>query len=140
MNKNKSLFVDCLRRQLLASGTVLPAHAWLGATRAQAPAAKRPFWARSGVSSSRAALWIEAFRGRLCDRGWIIGRNISIEFGGKRLELLKETLPDLSRVMVLWNPTRCFFAAFLERDPEFCTAIGHPASVAGGQQLRCSIW
>ncbi len=30
--------------------------------------------------------------------------NISAELGGKRLELLKETVPKLSRVAVLWDP------------------------------------
>src|SRR5688500_2953684 len=30
--------------------------------------------------------------------------NIAAELAGKRLELLKETIPNLSRVAVLWNP------------------------------------
>jgi putative tryptophan/tyrosine transport system substrate-binding protein len=30
--------------------------------------------------------------------------SISVELAGKRLELLKETIPNLSRVAVLWNP------------------------------------
>jgi putative ABC transport system substrate-binding protein len=183
MNKNKYLHVARLRRRLLAAGAALPALAWIGATRAQAPAAMRRIGVISGVSSSRAAPWNEALRDGLRDRGWIEGRNISIEYrfaehqidrlpalaadlvrlnvevivasavidakaaqkattaipivvaapgdpvasglvnslarpggnvtgltqmspelGGKRLELLKDTLPKLSRVAVLWNP------------------------------------
>ena len=31
--------------------------------------------------------------------------NLAVELGGKRLELLKEAVPKLSRVAVLWSPT-----------------------------------
>ena len=31
--------------------------------------------------------------------------NIALELSPKRLDLLKETVPGLSRVAVLWNPT-----------------------------------
>jgi ABC-type uncharacterized transport system substrate-binding protein len=30
---------------------------------------------------------------------------LNVELGGKRVELLKETIPSLSRLFVLWNPT-----------------------------------
>jgi hypothetical protein len=104
MNKNKHLLVDGPRRRLLASGAALHELAGMGTARAQAPAAMRRIGMLSGVSSPRAAPWIEAFRDGLRDRGWIEGRNVSIEFGGKRLQLLRDALPKLNRVALMWNP------------------------------------
>ncbi len=171
------------RRTFLLAAAAWPALAWAGAVRAQAPAKVRRIGLLSSVSSSDAALWHQAFRLGLRDRGWVEGKNISFEYrytegnsdrfpefatdlvrlkvdvivastspaafaaqkaskvipivmaasgdpvaiglvaslarpggnitglsqmafelGGKRLELLKEMVPKLSRVAVLWNP------------------------------------
>jgi ABC-type uncharacterized transport system substrate-binding protein len=37
--------------------------------------------------------------------GNVTGLSGFVELGGKRLEILKETLPNLNRVAVFWNPT-----------------------------------
>ncbi len=173
------------RRKLLLAAAAWPALAWTGAVRAQAPAKVRRIGLLSSFSPSDTALWHQAFRQGLRDRGWVEGKNISIEYryaegssdrlpdlatelvrlkvdiivtavttdalvaknatraipivmaaasdpvatglveslarpggnitglsqmspqlAGKRLELLKEIVPKLSRVAVLWNPQR----------------------------------
>src|SRR4029453_13844022 len=47
--------------------------------------------------------------------GNLTGLSISLgeDFSGKWLELLKETVPKISRVAVLWNPTNPANAAYL---------------------------
>jgi putative ABC transport system substrate-binding protein len=37
--------------------------------------------------------------------GNVTGLSALVELGGKRLEILKDTLPNLNRVAVFWNPT-----------------------------------
>ena len=47
--------------------------------------------------------------------GNITGLTSTIEgFGGKRLELLKEVIPTLSQVAVLWNPENPTLLSYLE--------------------------
>jgi hypothetical protein len=65
---------------LLVAGALLPVLVGLDAARAQAPAAVRRIGMLAGVSLSRAAPWIEAFRDGLREREWIEGRNINIEY------------------------------------------------------------
>ena len=60
---------------------------------------------------------------------------IGTELAGKRLELLKETIPRLSRVAVLWNPGDATTAESRERKPTGCTRTGLAASFDGGKQL-----
>ncbi len=169
------------RKLVIALGA--GALAWAGAVRAQAPAKVRRIGLLEALSPSDAAHLHEAFRLGLRDRGWVEGKNISVEYrysegrndrlpglaadlvrlkpevivastgtaaravqkatkaipivmaapgnpvaiglvvslarpggnvtglsqitvelAGKRLELLKEMVPKLSRVAVLWNP------------------------------------
>ncbi len=171
------------RRALLRAAAAWPALAWAGAVRAQAPAKVPRIGLLSPWFPSDTALWYQAFRLGLRDRGWVEGKNISIDYryaegrsdrlsdlaanlvrlkvdvivvavtpdalaaqkatrtipivmasagdpvatglveslarpggnvtglsqlnqelAGKRLELLKEMVPKLSRVAVLWNP------------------------------------
>jgi hypothetical protein len=42
--------------------------------------------------------------GARCPSVWLDSPHISPDLGGKRLELLKDVVPGLSRVAVLWNP------------------------------------
>ena len=54
------------------------------------------------VSNPSQQVWLTAYRGL---GGNVTGlTNIHTELSGKRLELLKETIPKLSRVAVLWDP------------------------------------
>ena len=54
---------------------------------------------------------------------------------GKRLELLKETVPRLSRVAVLWNPQDgCKLCADLERKPTAGKRTGAATSFHGGRE------
>ena len=55
---------------------------------------------------------------------------------GKRLELLKETVPKLSRVAVLWNPQDPELCATMERKPTAGTRTGAATSFHGGKQRR----
>ncbi len=49
---------------------------------------------------------------------------LETELSGKRLELLKETLPNLSRVALLWNPTHPGQALALKDTQEAARALG----------------
>jgi putative ABC transport system substrate-binding protein len=55
---------------------------------------------------------------------------------GKRLELLKETIPKLSRVAVLRNPQSSGQRATMERKPTRSTTTGSATSFHGGKQRR----
>ena len=57
---------------------------------------------------------------------------IATVLAGKRLELLKETIPKLSRVAVLWNPQDSSSARVLERKPTASERIGPATSFHGG--------
>ena len=61
--------------------------------------------------------------------------NISAVLAGKRLELLKETVPKLSRVAVLWDPQDPG-APTMERKPTAGTRVGFATSFYGGKQRR----
>jgi putative ABC transport system substrate-binding protein len=56
--------------------------------------------------------------------------SLSPDVNGKRLELLKETVPTLSRVGVLWNP-RFRVPTQLERKPTRGAISGYPGSLHG---------
>ena len=62
--------------------------------------------------------------------------SIAAVLAGKRLELLKETVPKLSRVAVLWNPQDPGSAQSMERKPTGGTRTGSAASFHGGKQRR----
>jgi putative tryptophan/tyrosine transport system substrate-binding protein len=49
---------------------------------------------------------------------------IAFELGGKRLGLLKELIPTLSGVLVLWESSEQYFHTQLERAARPCTAAG----------------
>ena len=58
---------------------------------------------------------------------------------GKRLELLKETVPKLSRVAVLWDPQNRRLCAGMERKPTAGTRTGlqlHSMEVEQRRQIR----
>jgi putative ABC transport system substrate-binding protein len=55
---------------------------------------------------------------------------------GKRLELLKETIPKLSRVAVLWNPQDSSSAQSWKRKPTVSERTGATTSFHGGKQRR----
>ena len=61
---------------------------------------------------------------------------IAPELAGKRLELLKETIPKLSRVAVLWDPQNAGSDASMERKPTAGKRTGSAASFHGGKQRR----
>jgi len=58
-----------------------------------------------------------------------------VELAGKRLELLKEVIPKLCRVAVLWNPLSVSDIR-LERNPTTSTAARNPASFPGSAELQ----
>jgi ABC-type uncharacterized transport system substrate-binding protein len=62
--------------------------------------------------------------------------SIEAVLAGKRLELLKETLPKLSRVAVLWNPQGSQLCAAMERKPITGTGTRIATSFHGSEQLR----
>jgi putative tryptophan/tyrosine transport system substrate-binding protein len=51
------------------------------------------------------------------------------ELSGKRLELLKEAFPKVSRVAVLWKSRGSRLSTWFQRDPGGCPAIGASASI-----------
>jgi hypothetical protein len=68
------------RRAFFIAAAAWPALAWAGAARAQAPAKVPRLGLLSPFSPSATALWYQAFRRGLRDRGWVEGKNISIEY------------------------------------------------------------
>ncbi len=49
---------------------------------------------------------------------------VNVEFSGKRLQLLKEALPKVSRLAVLWNPLNPLNAAVLKETQSAAAALG----------------
>ena len=62
--------------------------------------------------------------------------NIAAVLAGKRLELLKETVPKLSRVAVLWNPQNPGSAQQWKESQLRGTRTGSATSFHGGKQRR----
>ena len=61
---------------------------------------------------------------------------ISTVLAGKRLELIKETVPKLSRVAVLWDPKAPTLCATMERKPTAGKRTGSAASFHRGEQRQ----
>jgi putative ABC transport system substrate-binding protein len=49
---------------------------------------------------------------------------LGLELSGKRLELLKEAVPEVSRIAVLWNPANLAVAPFLRETQATAQALG----------------
>jgi putative ABC transport system substrate-binding protein len=63
---------------------------------------------------------------------------ISPEISGKRLELLREVVPGLARVAVLWNPANPVSSHELERTERAARSLGialHPVGVSNAAEL-----
>jgi hypothetical protein len=56
------------------------------------------------------------------------------DLDGKRLELLKEAMPTLSRVAVLWNPPQPAHAPVLKALEDMAQAVGVPPAPRGRPQ------
>ncbi|MFQ5947009.1 MAG: ABC transporter substrate-binding protein [Anaerolineae bacterium] len=56
---------------------------------------------------------------------------IVAEIAGKQLELLKETVPGLSRLAVLWDPTQLFGQQFFKQAQVAAQALGVPLQSVG---------
>jgi putative tryptophan/tyrosine transport system substrate-binding protein len=56
--------------------------------------------------------------------GNVTGFTITAELEGKRLEILKEAVPGLSRVAVLWNPANPVVREFYQQTRSAATALG----------------
>src|SRR5262249_1705932 len=54
------------------------------------------------------------------------------DLNGKRLELLKEAIPALTRVAVLWNPPQPAHGPMLKALEDVAQALGLPAPSCGG--------
>jgi ABC-type uncharacterized transport system substrate-binding protein len=70
--------------------------------------------------------------------------NLSGELGGKRLELLKEAVPKLSRVAVLYNPASPGATREVKEDLPIAARVGVDYSALGGtscgrvrESIRC---
>ena len=61
---------------------------------------------------------------------------LSEELNGKRLELLKETVPNITRIGVLSNPANPTQRLGVERNPGYGTGAGAETSVPGGAHLQ----
>ena len=90
------------RRAYLLAAVALPALAWTAAVRAQAQVKVRRIGLLSPFSPADTTVWHEAFRRGLRDRGWIEGKNISIEYryAEGRIDRLAELADDLVRLKV----------------------------------------
>ena len=72
--------------------------------------------------------------------GNVTGMSLMVpELGGKRLELLKELLPRLSRVAVLWNAANPY-PPILQRDADRRPNTGDRGSIPGGARARRLRW
>jgi putative tryptophan/tyrosine transport system substrate-binding protein len=56
--------------------------------------------------------------------GNVTGFTIMAELEGKRLEILKEAVPGLSRVAVIWNPANSVVREFYQQTRSAATALG----------------
>ncbi len=89
---------NCSRRDFILASATWPALAWAGAVRAQAPAKVRRIGLLASSLSSDTTLWHEAFRLGLRERGWVEGKNISIEY--RYAEGRRDRLPELAAELV----------------------------------------
>ena len=67
---------------------------------------------------------------------------VNVEFSGKRLQLLKEALPNVSRVAVLWNPLNPLNAAVLKETQVAAAALGvklQPLAVRGPEEIPSTL-
>jgi len=56
--------------------------------------------------------------------GNVTGLSGFLELGGKRLEILKETIPNLSRVAVFWNATNALLADQIKQTEHTAAVLG----------------
>src|SRR5262249_46737451 len=61
---------------------------------------------------------------------------VAAELAGKRLEILKETVPKLARVAVMWEPQNGRLSPSLEGQPATGKGVGLAAIFYGSQQRR----
>jgi hypothetical protein len=61
---------------------------------------------------------------KLGELGYVEGQNIAPEMNGKRLELLREIVPGLTRVAVLWSRQAPYQVALLHETDEAAQALG----------------
>jgi putative ABC transport system substrate-binding protein len=67
---------------------------------------------------------------------------VNVEFSGKRLQLLKEALPKVSRVAILWNSLNAMNASVLEQTQVAAAALGVtllPLSVRAPEDLPSAL-
>src|SRR5262245_42667096 len=73
--------------------------------------------------------------------GNVTGMSLMVpDLGGKRLELLKELLPQLSRVAVLWNAAKSVSRYCLQRDADRRPDIGGRGSISRGAKPGRPRW
>ena len=69
--------------------------------------------------------------------GNITGLSVPVpELVGKQLEFLKDVLPTVSRVAVLWNPANPAHALAVREADVAAQALGRPAAPRGGARSR----
>ena len=61
-----------------------------------------------------------------------VSLGIGEQFAGKWVELLKEAVPQVSRVAVLWDPTRPAMRAILTETERAAQVVRAPAAPPGG--------
>ncbi len=128
------------RELLIALGA--GALAWAGAARAQAPAKVRRIGLLSPSSPSATALWYQAFRLGLRDRGWVEGKNLSIEYryAEGNIDRFPDLAADLVRltvdVIVVFGSTAAVAAQKATRAiPIVAVAMGDPIAVGLAESL-----
>ena len=65
-----------------------------------------------------------------------VHQRVAPVLAGKRLELLKDTIPKLARVAVLWDNAKSFWATTMERKPTAGTRTGSATAFHGSKQRR----
>jgi putative ABC transport system substrate-binding protein len=90
------------RRALLTAAVAAPALSWIRAALAQTPSKVRRIGLLSAHTARETAAWHDAFRSGLRERGWIEGRNISVEtrYGEGRNDHAERLAADLVRLNV----------------------------------------